>query len=169
MYNITITFWVNWKEGLRQVICTMSCTMFYSSGVCQRVSGKYRERDSTFSSHTCSFQYLHWINANPIPQNCFQVELPEKTLCCLRGEKILDMFHIRSRDQRNSAEMAPPSQGLFNSETACLLFMDFGLSLSAVSFYRLSPRREHRTRVMGQESGKHQAGYYHSIGHSVEI
>lgn len=62
MYNITITIWVNWKEGLQlmtsflfpnEKICTMSCTMFYSSCACQQVSGKYRERDST-----CSFPHL---------------------------------------------------------------------------------------------------------------
>lgn len=131
MYNITITFWVNWKGGLQLMtsflfpnerICTVSCTMFYSSNACQRVSGKYRERDSTFTSHTCSFQCLHWININLNPQNCFQVELPEKTQCLRGGKKMLDMFRIRSRDQSNSSEMAPPSQGLFKSETACLLF-----------------------------------------------
>lgn len=33
-----------------------------------------------------------------------------------------DLFHSRSRDQRNPSEIAPPSQGPFNSETACLLF-----------------------------------------------
>lgn len=81
---------------------------------------------------------------------------------------MLDMFHIGSRDQRNSSEMAPPSQGLFNSETACLLFGALARLRARCSFTGSNPRREHRTWVMGEESGKHQAGYYHSTGHSVD-